>query len=103
MATSSTARADGFRMPAVRAEEMAATLSEDGNEALAKFLVQNRLAPEAIVTSMLSRVHKKNNGLAPEQLGASLIDEIVRRGGADLETLPCGILDRTKFAYVPLE
>lgn len=103
MATSSTARAEGFRMPAVRPEEVAATLSEDGNEALAKFLVQNRLAPEAIVESMLSRVHKKNNGLGPEQLGASLIDEIVRRGGADLETLLCGILDRTKFAYVPLE
>jgi hypothetical protein len=65
--------------------------------------VQNRLAPEAIVESMLSRVHKKNNGLTAEQLGASLIDEIVRRGGADLETLLCGILDRTKFAYVPLE
>lgn len=103
MATSSTARAEGFRMPSMGPEEVAASLREDGNEALAKFLVQNRLAPEAIVQSMLSRVHKKNNGLAPEQLGASLIDEIVRRGGADLETLLCGILDRTKFAYVPLE
>lgn len=103
MTTSTTARADGYRMPAMRPEEIAATLSEDGNEALAKFLMQNRLAPQAIVESMLSRVHKKNNGLGPDQLGASLIDEIVRRGGADLDTLLCGILDRTKFAYVPLE
>jgi hypothetical protein len=35
MATSSTTRAEGFRMPSMRAEDVAASLSEDGNEALA--------------------------------------------------------------------
>ena len=103
MATASTSGKDGSRTGGAQVQDVAAGLSEDGNDALAKFLVQNRLAPEPIVESMLSRVHKKNDRLGPDQLGASLIDEIVRRGGADLETLLCGILDRTKFAYVPLE
>ena len=78
-------------------------LTEDGNEALAKFLIQNRLASEDIVNTALNRVHKKNEVLAPEQVGASLIDEVVRRGGAEMESLLSGILDRTKFAYIPLE
>ena len=33
----------------------------------------------------------------------SLIDEICRRGAIEMETLLCGILDRSKFAYIPLE
>lgn len=103
MATSSTMRPDGFAVGGARAEEVAATLTEDGNDALAKFLIQNRLVGEELVQSMLARVHKKNAGLAPDQLGTSLIDEIVRRGGGDLDMLLSGILDRTKFAYVPLE
>jgi hypothetical protein len=32
-----------------------------------------------------------------------LLDEIVRRGGAELDALLCGIIDRSKFAYIPLE
>ena len=51
----------------------------------------------------LARVHKKNEVLAPDQIGASLIDEVVRRGGAEMEVLLSGILERTKFAYIPLE
>lgn len=103
MTTPSTMRPEGFAVGGARADEVAATLIEDGNDALAKFLIQNRLVGEELVQSMLARVHKKNAGLTPDQLGASLIDEIVRRGGGDLEALLSGILDRTKFAYVPLE
>ena len=103
MTTASTMRPDGFAVGGARVDQVAATLVEDGNDALAKFLIQNRLANEEIVQSMLARVHKKNSGLTSDQLGASLINEIVQRGGGDLETLLSGILDRTKFAYVPLE
>jgi hypothetical protein len=106
MTTAATQRAEGS--PGVsasdaRMDEVAAMLTEDGNEALAKFLIQNRLAGEEIVQAALTRVHKKNEVLAPDQVGASLIDEVVRRGGAEMETLLCGILERTKFAYIPLE
>jgi hypothetical protein len=32
-----------------------------------------------------------------------LIGEIVTRGAVDMEQLLCGILERSKFAYIPLE
>lgn len=106
MTTAATQRVDGSSASsasAARLDEVAAMLTEDGNEALAKFLIQNRLASEEVVNAALARVHKKNEVLAPDQVGASLIDEVVRRGGAEMEMLLSGILDRTKFAYIPLE
>lgn len=79
-------------------------LDDDGNESLAKFLIQHKLAPEDVVRNSLERVVKinktNNSGTA---LAASLIDEISKSGMASLEGLLCGILDRSKFAYIPLE
>ncbi len=79
------------------------TFSNEGNEALGKFLVQHRLVPDEVVSSALDRVAKKNSDRQPHVMPISLIDEICRRGSVDLETLLCGIIDRSKFAYIPLE
>lgn len=78
-------------------------LDSDGNEPLAKFLVQHRLAPEEAVNASLERVRKMNKNLGGHALAASLIDEVSRTTMGDLAQLLCGILDRTKFAYVPLD
>lgn len=75
----------------------------DGNESLAKFLIQHRLVPGDLVQASLERVQKVNASLKPSTLGRSLFDEIVDCGGPDIETLIAGIIDRTKFAYVPLD
>lgn len=75
----------------------------DGNELLARFLIQHKLAPEEMVTSLLERVQKKNDTRGPGQLATSLIDEICRRGNIEQDLLFSGILDRSKFAYIPLE
>lgn len=75
----------------------------DGNESLAKFLIQHKLAPEDLVQASLELVQKINASLKPSTVGQSLLDEIVERGGLDMHTLLAGIIDRTKFAYVPLE
>ena len=102
--TGSTVRIDGNAIRAAAlAPDMQSRLQDDGNEALAKFIVQHRLVAEEIVTSALERVQKKNRELKLGNVGASLIDEISRRGSIDVETLLCGILDRSKFAYIPLE
>jgi tetratricopeptide (TPR) repeat protein len=74
-----------------------------GNEALAKFLVQNRIVPEDIVVSAIDRIVKKNEARKPGTIGSSLIDEICRRGSIEVETVLSGMLDRSKFAYIPLE
>jgi hypothetical protein len=78
-------------------------LDNDGNEALAKFLVQHRLAPEETVAASLDRVSRANKAAKPNTLAASLIEDIARSGMTSLENLLCGILDRSKFAYIPLD
>lgn len=75
----------------------------DGNDALAKFLIQHKLAPDEVVASALERIEKKNRQLPPNTIAGSLIDEVCKRGSVELDTLLCGILDRAKFAYIPLE
>ena len=78
-------------------------LDNDGNEALAKFLIQHRLVPEETVRACLERIIKINKAAGPQALAASLIDDIARTGMTSLESLLCGILDRSKFAYIPLD
>jgi hypothetical protein len=104
MTTSQTQHANGS---APATPGTARPASEGGldasNEALAKFLVQNRLVPEEIVVSAAERVAKKNAARKVGTIGNSLIDEICRRGSIETETLLSGMLDRSKFAYIPLE
>ncbi len=75
----------------------------DGNEVLARFLIQNRIVQEEVVTASLDRVEKKNATRSPNALAVSLLDEISRRASLEMELLLSGILDRSKFAYIPLE
>ena len=77
--------------------------AEDGNDALAKFLGQHRLVSEDVLTPALMAIRKRNGARQSGQPSASLIAELVARGGVDLESLLCGILDRSKFAYLPIE
>lgn len=76
---------------------------DESNEHLGKFLTQNRLVSEEVVVSALERISKKNKTRKQNQLSMSLIDEICRRGSIDLDQLLSGMLDRSKFAYIPLE
>ncbi|HEY3901550.1 MAG TPA: hypothetical protein VGM54_23265 [Chthoniobacter sp.] len=104
MTTPATLRSDGgsgMRL-AVQAD-LNINLADDGNEALAKFLIQHRLVTEEVVSSALERVQKKNKDLPNNVLATSLVDEICRRGAIEQEQLLAGIVDRSKFAYIPLE
>jgi Type II secretion system (T2SS), protein E, N-terminal domain len=94
---------EATRKPQEEIFEPRITLDNDGNEPLAKFLIQHRLVPEDVVTASLERVQKTNKSVSGEALAASLIDEVVKSGSMEMDTLMCGILDRTKFAYVPLD
>jgi tetratricopeptide (TPR) repeat protein len=82
---------------------IALKLDNDGNEALAKFLIQHRLAPEETVKTCLDRVLSAANKASPTTLASSLIDEVAKSGTTSLDSLLCGILDRSKFAYIPLD
>jgi tetratricopeptide (TPR) repeat protein len=78
-------------------------LSDDGNDQLAKFLIQNKLVAEEVVMSSLERLRKKNADRPNSNLPLSLVDEISRRGAIEIDALLIGILERSKFAYIPLE
>ena len=78
-------------------------LTDDGNEPLAKFLLQHRLIPEDVVNNALGRVTKMNENLSGQTMATSLLNEIVVTRVIEMTPLLCGILDRTKFAYIPLE
>ena len=87
--------------PAVIAAQL--EKANDGNDALAKFLGQHRLVQEDIINPALMSVRKRNAERQEGLLGASLIAELVARGGIELENLLNGILSRSKFAYMPIE
>ena len=77
--------------------------ADDGNDALAKFLSQHRLISDDVLTPALMAVRKRNQDRQSGAAAASLIAELVARGGIELENLLNGILNRSKFAYIPLE
>ncbi len=101
--TGSTHRPNAATHAAALNDEIAARLKEDGSDGLARFLIQQRLVADDVVNAALERVQKRNSELNAGQIGSSLIDEICRRGAIEMDTLLCGIIERAKFAYIPLD
>jgi hypothetical protein len=81
-----------------------AQLSQDrGDEHLAKFLVMQQLFSEDQVSKAVETVKHLNKDLSGQSLAASLLDTICREDTDKLDQALSGLIDRTKFAYVPLE
>jgi hypothetical protein len=80
-----------------------AHLQERGDEQLAKFLVMQQLFPEEQVAAALETTTQLNRNLDGQALAASLLDKICRQETDRLEVALSQLIDRTKFAYVPLE
>lgn len=76
--------------------------TDDGNEHFAKFLTFHRIASEPDVTAALGRTKEINDRLNGNGLSASLLEELTK-SGTDIDTLLSGLIDSTKFGYVPLE
>lgn len=76
---------------------------DDGNDALAKFLIEQQIAPKDVVMDALERVRTANSKRSGQALACCLLDEITRNDRMDSENLLSVMLDRIKFAYIPLE
>ena len=76
--------------------------TDDGNEHFAKFLTFHRIVNEEDVTNALARTKEINARLNGEGLSASLLEEL-SKAGQDIDSLLAGLIDATKFGYVPLE
>jgi tetratricopeptide (TPR) repeat protein len=74
-----------------------------GDDHLAKFLVMQQLFTEDQVTKALETVKHLNKDLSGQSLAASLLDKLCRQDTDKVDQSLSGLIDRTKFAYVPLE
>jgi tetratricopeptide (TPR) repeat protein len=81
----------------------AQNLQDRGDEHLAKFLVMQQLCSEDEVATAVETVKQLNKSLTGQALAASLLDKICRQDTDKLDSALSGLIDRTKFAYVPLE
>jgi len=78
-------------------------LHERGDDQLAKFLIVQQLFPEDEVMAALETVTLLNKDLSGQVLAASLLEKLCRQDTDKLDAVLSSLIDRTKFAYVPLE
>jgi hypothetical protein len=80
-----------------------ANLADHGDDHLAKFLIVQQLFDEKVVAAALENVKGLNKDLSGRALAVSLLDVLCKENVDCLEKVLSALIDRTKFAYVPLE
>jgi tetratricopeptide (TPR) repeat protein len=78
-------------------------LNDRGDDDLAKFLIVQQLFSEHDVAHAIEAVQRVNKDLSGQALAVSLLDYLCKEDVARLEQVLSALIDRTKFAYVPLE
>ncbi len=78
-------------------------LTDHGDDELGRFLVMQQLAPEEEVSGGLATVKQLNQDLSGQAIASSLLDKVYRQETDKLDRALSQLIDRTKFAYVPLE
>ena len=94
----------GGRNPGQVRKRISLDDSELGNEQLAKFLIVQQMFPEEEVNTTLETVKLANKAaLTGQVLATSLLEKLCNGNEEKLERVLSALIDRTKFAYVPLE
>jgi len=78
-------------------------LQERGDDQLAKYLIVQQLFGEEEVTAALETVKTMNKDLSGQTLAASLVEKLCRQDTDKVDAVLSSLIDRTKFAFVPLE
>src|SRR5256714_3258290 len=78
-------------------------LHERGDDHLAKFLIVQQLFPEEEGNAALETVKAANKDLNGQAMAASMLEELSKNNPVQLDAVLSALIDRTKFAYVPLE
>jgi tetratricopeptide (TPR) repeat protein len=78
-------------------------LHERGDDHLAKFLIVQQLFGEEQVNAALETVKNANKDLIAHALAVSMLEELCKDKPVQLDAVLSALIDRTKFAYVPLE
>ena len=80
-----------------------ANLQERGDDHLAKFLIVQQLFTEEQVNRALETTKEANKDLHGQAMAASMLEALTREKPQQLEAVLSALIDRTKFAFVPLE
>jgi hypothetical protein len=102
-ATASRLLEVGGRKSGEARKQISAEESELGNDQLGKFLIVQQMFSEDEVSAALKKVKKVNKALSGHMLAASLLDRLCKGDDEKMERVLSALIDRTKFAYVPLE
>jgi hypothetical protein len=78
-------------------------LHERGDDHLAKFLIVQQLFGEEQVNAALESVKVANKDLNGQTMAVSMLEELCKGNPGQLDAILSALIDRTKFAYVPLE
>jgi len=78
-------------------------LHERGDDHLAKFLIVQQLFSEEEVNAALESAKTANKDLNQHAMATSMLGELCKGKAAQLDAVLSALIDRTKFAYVPLE
>ena len=77
--------------------------TELANEQLAKFLIVQQMFAEDEVNAALAAVNEADKAISGQRLAASLVERLSQGNEEKSERVLSALIDRTKFAYVPLE
>jgi tetratricopeptide (TPR) repeat protein len=77
--------------------------AEAGNDQLAKYLIVQQLFGEEEVNVALAAVKEANKSAGEQQLASSLLERLCHDNEEKMESVLSALIDRTKFAYIPLE
>ena len=78
-------------------------LHERGDDHLAKFLIVQQLFGEEEVQAALETAKTANKDLTGQAMAVSMLEELCKEKPVQLDVVLSALIDRTKFAYVPLE
>jgi len=78
-------------------------LHERGDDHLAKFLIVQQLFGEEEVNAALESAKNANKELIAHAMAVSMLEELCKDKPLQLDAVLSALIDRTKFAYVPLE
>src|SRR5947207_8058345 len=78
-------------------------LHERGDDHLAKFLIVQQLFSEEEVNAALELAKNANKELTEHTIAMSMLEELCKNNPVQLDAVLAALIDRTKFAYVPLE
>jgi Type II secretion system (T2SS), protein E, N-terminal domain len=80
-----------------------ANLQERGDDHLAKFLIVQQLFTEEQVNGALETSKEANKDLQGQTMAVSMLEVLCSEKPQQLEAVLSALIDRTKFAFVPLE